>query len=516
VKAAAVLLSCFVGITIASAAEKAGQPARDEWELLRQRPHVSRGENITIKLQPSLATSQEEAIRIKKHIANLAKIDQPDFGLSGTMDGTAFTPIPGAITSEGGFLLTNHRLNTTDDFRQLVALGPKALPFLLQAFDDKTPTKLVQTHKFPMGGMRLSTEMDSNPTNAIEQKAVAALPKQERRFERSLTDYTVKVGDVCFTIIGQIVGRRYQAVRYQPTAIIVINSPVENQPLAKAVRDIWSSTNSAQRLLDSLLFDYTTKGVFYGRSLDFWDTGSELQIGAALRMAFYFPQETGGMIAERLKSLDVNAASGSITNHIRREVANGVRTKDFIKTVARSSEPRINQELLDIFKRTSDVEILLAALPAIDASHNELARNRLDQMIDSLPPDEMGPYGRGYDLLVAIGARFHDEAKPTFARYLQNATLQRWRSMTLALRKTQCEWAVDFLKPALTDQREFGWTYALVPGQNEPRRQIRVCDEVAETISMCRRDLHFEMAGEHENLDRQIAQMRRQIESVKP
>jgi len=179
VKAAAVLLSCFVGITIASAAEKAGQPARDEWELLRQRPHVSRGENITIKLQPSLATSQEEATRIKKHIANLAKIDQPDFGLSGTMDGTAFTPIPGAITSEGGFLLTNHRLNTTDDFRQLVALGPKALPFLLQALDDKTPTKLVQTHKFPMGGMRLSTEMDSDRAKSCCRATKARAPIRE-------------------------------------------------------------------------------------------------------------------------------------------------------------------------------------------------------------------------------------------------------------------------------------------------------------------------------------------------
>jgi hypothetical protein len=87
--------------------------------------------------------------------------------------------------------------------------------------------------------------------------------------------------------------------------------------------------------------------------------------------------------------------------------------------------------------------------------------------------------------------------------------------MAMALRKSRCEWAVDLLKPALEDRRDSGWTYALVAGQNEPRRQIRVCDEAAETISMCRRDLHFEMSGEHENLDRQIALIRQKIETEK-
>jgi hypothetical protein len=67
--------------------------------------------------------------------------------------------------------------------------------------------------------------------------------------------------------------------------------------------------------------------------------------------------------------------------------------------------------------------------------------------------------------------------------------------MNNVLRKTQKQWAVDLLYPALADKREFGWDYALIPGQDEPRRPIRVCDEAAETISLSRPDLKFKMAS---------------------
>jgi hypothetical protein len=39
-------------------------------------------------------------------------------------------------------VLTDHRLKTSEDFHWLVASGLRALPFLLEALDDKTPTKL--------------------------------------------------------------------------------------------------------------------------------------------------------------------------------------------------------------------------------------------------------------------------------------------------------------------------------------------------------------------------------------
>jgi hypothetical protein len=194
-----------------------------------------------------------------------------------------------------------------------------------------------------------------------------------------------------------------------------------------------------------------------------------------------------------------------------REVTNALRTEDFIKAVAWSEDPGIKKELLSIFRRTTDTQLLLAALPGIDATGSELVLKRLNELIDQLPPEEGGPFGQGYNLLVALGRTLGPQAKPTFVRYLQNASLQRWRSVAQVLRKTRSEWAVELLFPALTDKREFGWTYAVVPGQNEPRRSIRVCDEAAETISLSRPDVPFNLAGEHEELDRQIATMRARL-----
>ena len=506
---------CLAIAFAAEAADKAAMDnvaAQEQLRRLMEGPHVKRGKMPEIKLQRTITATAEEEARIKKHIANLASIDQPDFGLSGTMGGMAFAPVAGSESHTGGFLLTDHQLKTSDDFRQLVTLGPRALPFLLEALDDKTPTKLSKTHGGGFGGMFLCAEMGVNPTNAIEQKAIAAVPQREIGFGgRVLTDYRVKVGDVCFVIVGQIVGRSYLAVRYQPTAIVVINSPVEETALAKAVRDIWSRTNAAQRLFDSLLFDYATEGVFNGDSLDGWDIGNSLQCGAALRMLYYFPQETAGLIADRLAGLDVRARERDVGNFIQREVANGVRAEEFIRAVAWCEEPHILRELSNIFKRTSDPRLLLAALSGIDATRNDLAQTRLNEMIDQLPAEERGPFGQGYNLLVALGQKLGPKARPTFVRYLQNASLQRWRSMAQVLRKTRSEWAAELLSPALLDKREFGWTYALVLGQNEPRRQIRVCDEAAETISLSRPDLPFKLAGEHEELDRQIATMRARI-----
>jgi hypothetical protein len=478
-------------------------------------PEVKLGTVPVIKLVRDMAATPTEAAQIKQHIANLSKIDQPDFGLSATMTGTAFSPVAGSEQFSSG-LLANHQIQTSDDVRALVAFGPKALPFLLVALNDNTPTKLT-IRPMPdggFGGLFFFNELWCNPTNSIEQNAIAALPKRDRHGER-LKDYTVKMGDVCFTIMGQIVGRRYLAVRYQPTAIVIINSPVHDSELAKQVRAIWSSTNAAQSLLDSLLFDYSTEGVFNGESLDGWGVASDLQSQAAMRLLYYFPRETSGMIAKRLARLDVVSSGEILTNYMMLAVSNGVRAEDFVKAVAWSDVPAVKNEILNIFTRTTDNNVLLAALPGVYSSETNLIRARTGDFIDRLPTEEMGPYGQGYNLLVAFGQKLGDRAKPTFIHYLQNASMQRWRTMAKVLQKTQPQWAVELLSPALTDKREFGWNYALVPGQNEPRRLIRVCDEVAETISLSRPELKFVMAGEHADLDRQIAAMCEHIQKGK-
>jgi len=513
-------LTIFVWLlcgAMAFGADSSGSPTPRNRSRPFKEPSLKLGTVPVVKLEREIVASPNEVAEIKQHIDHLAKIDRPDFGFSSTMSATTFTPLKGSEKMEGGFILTNHRIQTTEDVRALVQFGSRALPFLLAALDDKTPTKLVIDDKSSIVTvMYFSNELWGNPANTTEKAAVDVLPKRDWNGE-TMSSYTVKVGDVCFAIIGQIVGRNYQAVRYQPTAIVIINSPVQDRALAKQVRSIWSGANPAQHLLDSLLIDYSTEGISDGNSLDkSYSVASEFQTGAAMRLLYYFPREAGDLVAKRLAQLDVRATGEGITNYVQREVSNGVRTKDFIKAVSWSGVPSVRHEVVKIFKKTTDVELLLAALPGVDLDETNSIYMRLNAFLETLPSDENGPFGQGYDLLVSLGMKLGDNAKSTFTRYLKDGSLQRWRTMSQVLRKTQSQWAVELLFPALSDKREFGWEYALVPGKNEPRRPIRVCDEAAETISLSRSDLKFQMAGEHENLDRQIAVMRQRISDGKP
>ncbi len=45
----------------------------------------------------------------------------------------------------------------------------------------------------------------------------------------SIGVYTIKVGDVCYVLIGQIVNRRLWALEYVPTLIVVVTSPVHSE-----------------------------------------------------------------------------------------------------------------------------------------------------------------------------------------------------------------------------------------------------------------------------------------------
>ena len=108
-------------------------------------------------------------------IADLAKIDRPDMGLSGTLTGHAFAPVAGA-TEAPMMVLTNHRINTADALKTLVHLGPRALPYLLAALDDKTPTKLSFTRQGIISFMHFAAEMRGNPLNNKEQEVIPPPP----------------------------------------------------------------------------------------------------------------------------------------------------------------------------------------------------------------------------------------------------------------------------------------------------------------------------------------------------
>src|SRR5205823_617222 len=101
---------------------------------------------------------------------------------------------------------------------------------------------------------------------------------------------------------------------------------------------------------------------------------------------------------------------------IRREVANGVDTDDFIKAVSWSRETEVRKAIRDIFTKTTDIDILLAALPGIEDTDRALIRDRLQAFLDALPADEEGTYGDGYNLLEALVERLGEDAASAFDR----------------------------------------------------------------------------------------------------
>jgi hypothetical protein len=482
--------------------------------------HLGKIPSLTLAPRPPLDGKREAAL--KNCIRRLADIDRPDYGLSPTMSGAAFLPLADQHQARV-LLLTDHRLKSSEALRALVAAGPDALPLLLASLGDKTPTRLKVVHESAIGAMWFANELRGNPVNPTEAKVFAQRdPPPPFGEEKTVHSYTVKVGDICFVAVGQIVGRGYQAVRYQPTACIVINSPTADKKLREQVRSIWSGKDPARHLFDSLLLDYSTVGNYKeGDSFDEWGVGSDLQIAAAMRLLYYFPKETAPMIARRLRGLRVQRtgpAAGSyhtdaeMTAWKRREVANGARTDQLVKAVAWCKEPAVRAEVRSVFKRTGDVDILLAALPALDEDDAALLRDRLAAFLDRVPRDGRAAYGDGYNLLSAILTRAPRDAKPLFVRYLRPGTALRRYSVCQLLLELHPDWSVELLVPFLDDKRPVGgYAHPASADDTENSVLIRVCDAAAETLSRTRPGLTFTMVGTARDLDRQIDVIRKQL-----
>jgi len=462
----------------------------------------------SIKLEKQDPMENAEATRIKGLVRNLSNIE--------TNEGWSFSEFsfaPTLTTSRDYRMMLKYReMKQSAPVVELVKLGPNALPYLLDALDDQTPTKFVAEHHDMIGGMWFSDEMQWNPANVVEAKVLDGQPKnpfeafQRLDHKKNLSSYRVKVGDVCFEIIGQIVGRHYEAVRYQMTNCKYINSPTHDTNLVQRVRSIWSSPNPAQHLLDSLLLDFATRGLSITNSPGLV-LASRLQTRAATRLLYYYPQQTTNLIVQRLRHLDIG------TNSIERNVTNGLGTTEFIDAIAWSKEPAIRAELQRVLLTTADPEILRAAIMATEASNEQKVRNRVEDFISQLTETDWGSL-EGRELLLASGWQFGKGARPTFEHYMRNANLQRRLRMCEVLEEVCGDLSVDLLSPLLPDTRpadEDVWTYPVVPNKDEPRLPVRVCDVAAEVISKNFPRLSFKMQGTHKELDQQIQKMREQI-----
>lgn len=169
---------------------------------------------------------------------------------------------------------------------ELVRRGVRSLPLLIQHLDDKRPTKLTVGGDFFMF-MYFSDEYDSKTAAHGEGHA-----RLEKNFDGK---YTVRVGDICYALIGQIVNRDLLPIRYQPTAGLVVNSPLEAPVLIEEVQRDWGNID-AEGHEASLLADARAGS-------DLWKYGPALR-----RLRFYYPDEyrkqAAGALKEKIRKFE--------------------------------------------------------------------------------------------------------------------------------------------------------------------------------------------------------------------
>lgn len=177
-------------------------------------------------------------------------------------------------------LLPLHPPSVHPAARELVRRGAAALPALIAHLGDRRPTQLSAGRDMQpletVGGQFFADEYDPRDPGARGDDCT--LNDTCRGFDHP---YRVKVGDVCEVLIGQIVNRPLYAVRYQPTAIVYVNSPIEQPSLVGRIAKDWGGLDSAG-LEAALLEDLR---IHPKRFVD----------GALRRLRFYYPKTYAGL-----------------------------------------------------------------------------------------------------------------------------------------------------------------------------------------------------------------------------
>jgi hypothetical protein len=205
-------------------------------------------------------------------IDNLKNVCDGDIGYLSTSSGSGFLPlgvsVPDTLHLDQKLPVTSHTL------RELVSRGAKAVPELIAHLNDARLTKINITHESIIGGIHFSNEYDFNRRTNNSDKGMRGglFPDPSNN-----TRYTVTVGDLCFVALGQILNRDFEAVRYQPTAFVIINSPTTSRSLRKVIKEEWGGITPAQHK-ESLVRDFLKPDHEYRR------------IGACLRLGFYYPE----------------------------------------------------------------------------------------------------------------------------------------------------------------------------------------------------------------------------------
>lgn len=183
---------------------------------------------------------------------------------------------------------------------ELVRRGPAALPLLLEHLsDDRVTGCYVLNPRYFVNGSPLGFADQYLARSRIRGEPTYVNRVRVDTVERiAEDDYKLRVGDLCFAAIGQIVNRRLHlfggGLLDQSGSMHVrsscVNSPVHSPLLARATREDWSNLTPTEHMA-SLRSD----------ALTYLDArpDSDLAAGGVRRLLFYYPGE-GVKTAETL------------------------------------------------------------------------------------------------------------------------------------------------------------------------------------------------------------------------
>jgi len=246
---------------------------------------------IVLPVYPARPSSAGPASRpadqftVEQLIDRLTQITNDEFSLRTNI-------FAGDALPQGLMRLQEAELKPSDAMGELVRRGDASLPGLLSHLDDGRKTKAT-IHGMFGSGITYAAEYDWKPQEGKERPAGVERDAFEDRHKLNIVgrpegnEYTVAVGDLCFNIVGDIVNRRYEAVRYQPTAIVIVNSPVLCPDLRDAVRSEWTKLTPEEHRR-SLLAD-ATKPDWSGRA-----------DGGISRLLRYYPDAAASAVLKRL------------------------------------------------------------------------------------------------------------------------------------------------------------------------------------------------------------------------
>ncbi len=266
---------------------------------------------------PDMATVKE----IEGLIERLVEIKECDIGYSPSATGSKFAPLDDSTTSP---LFTSNTPSPT--LRKLVERGAVAVPHLVRHLDDKRKTKIPVEHVGVLGGLFCQCEYDWNPhnVNEVPREVVRMQEGDLSKEEYELPEnYTITVGDLCYVALGQIVNREFNAVRYQPTGCIIVNSLAYSSKLRAAAKREWGNLTTAGHM-KSLIADVRRPDSI-GRACE-----------ALRRLSYYYPDTVEELAIEWMRKpfYSVDIAHRFVNDRLYQTVSDAERMRildEFVK-----------------------------------------------------------------------------------------------------------------------------------------------------------------------------------------